>query len=495
MMLKMRKIIAAKATSFQAFLPPSPPKLPLIGNLHQLGLSIQDALHSLAQTYGPVMLLHFGTVPVVVTSSVEAFREIMKTQDIIFANKPVTKILTKLAFDGKDIAFAAYGEHWRQVKSISVLHLLSNKRVQSYRQVREEEVAHMIKTIQGANGSVIDLSDIVTTLTNSVISRVAMGRRFEHSKIKHLLDRFLDLVGRFSFVTYIPSLGWIDILTGFDRKTNKLIKEVNEFCEDVIREHENKKQSGDQDQDLVDILLEIQRDNSSGYHLERDVMKVVLFDMFVGGTDTTFTPIDWAINELLQNPRVMKELQQEVHKIGQGRSMIPKDDLDKMPYLKAVLKESLRLHPPAPILGPRAPTKDVKLHGYDIPSGTRVMMNIWAVSRDPSISEEPEKFRPERFLNTTIDYKGFDFEFVPFGAGRRGCPGINFSMVLNEFALANLVYKFDFALLPGEGVDMTETLGLTIHLPFLDDFVPLAPLDVCCVRNELKGRNFSVHLV
>ncbi|KAJ0948494.1 putative cytochrome P450 [Helianthus annuus] len=431
-------------------LPPSPPKLPLIGNLHQLGLSMHAALHSMAQTYGPVMLLHFGTVPVVVTSSVEAFREIMKTQDITFANKPVTKILTKLAFDGKDIAFAAYGEHWRQVKSISVLHLLSNKRVQSYRQVREEEIAHMIKTIQGANGSVIDLSEIVTTLTNSVISRVAMGRRFEHSKIKPLLDRFLDLVGRFSFATYIPSLGWIDILTGLDRKTNELIKEVNEFCEDVIREHENKKQSGDQDQDLVDILLEIQRDNSSGYHLERDVMKAVLFDMFVGGTDTTFTPIDWAINELLQNPRVMKELQQEAHKTGQGRSMIPEDDLDKMPYLKAVLKESLRLHPPAPILGPR----------------TRVMMNIWAVSRDPSIWEEPEKFRPERFLNTTIDYKDFDFEFVSFGAGRRGCPGINFSMVLNEFALANLVYKFNFALLPGECVDMTETLGLTIHRKF-----------------------------
>ncbi|KAI3820714.1 hypothetical protein L1987_08262 [Smallanthus sonchifolius] len=189
-------------------------------------------------------------------------------------------------------------------------------------------------------------------------------------------------------------------------------------------------------------------------------------DVFGAGTDTTFTSLEWAISELLRNPRAMKELQQEARKIGQGRSMIPEDDISKMPYLKAVLKEALRLHPPAPLLVPHESTKDVKLLGYDIPSGTQVMINAWAIARDPSIWEDPEEFRPERFLNTPTDYKGTHFEFIPFGAGRRLCPGISFAMTINELALANLVYKFEFALIGEEGLDMTESNGITVHRKF-----------------------------
>ncbi|KAL9998710.1 putative cytochrome P450 [Helianthus debilis subsp. tardiflorus] len=162
----------------------------------------------------------------------------------------------------------------------------------------------------------------------------------------------------------------------------------------------------------------------------------------------------------------MKKLQQEAHTVGQGREMITEDDLDNMPYLKAVLKEALRLHVPAPLLVPRESTKDVKLLGYDIPSGSQVMINAWAIARDPLIWEEPEEFRPERFLNNKMDYKGLDFEFVPFGAGRRGCPGINFAMIINEIVLANLVYKFEFSLLGNEPIDMTESDGLTVHRKF-----------------------------
>ncbi|KAM0018755.1 putative cytochrome P450 [Helianthus debilis subsp. tardiflorus] len=192
----------------------------------------------------------------------------------------------------------------------------------------------------------------------------------------------------------------------------------------------------------------------------------IMLDVFNAGTDTTSTSLDWAIGELLRNPHTMKKLQQEAHTVGQGREMITEDDLDNMPYLKAVLKEALRLHVPAPLLVPRESTKDVKLLGYDIPSGSQVMINAWAIARDPLIWEEPEEFRPERFLNNKMDYKGLDFEFVPFGAGRRGCPGINFAMIINEIVLANLVYKFEFSLLGNEPIDMTESDGLTVHRKF-----------------------------
>ncbi|KAI3825703.1 hypothetical protein L1987_07274 [Smallanthus sonchifolius] len=192
------------------------------------------------------------------------------------------------------------------------------------------------------------------------------------------------------------------------------------------------------------------------------MIKAIILDLFLAGTDTTFASLEWAICELLRHPQAMKELQQEALKIGQGRSMIAEDDLEKMPYLKAVIKETLRLHTLVPLLVPRESTQDVKILGYDIPSGTQVFINAWAIARDPSKWEAPEEFKPERFLNNPIDYKGFHFELIPFGAGRRRCPGIQFAMIINELVLANLVYKFDLSVMGEEGLDTSETNGITI---------------------------------
>ncbi|XP_031257123.1 cytochrome P450 71A6-like [Pistacia vera] len=172
------------------------------------------------------------------------------------------------------------------------------------------------------------------------------------------------------------------------------------------------------------------------------------------------------MTELLRKPGVMKVLQNEVRGIVNGKEIIKKEDLDKMHYLKAVLKETLRLHPPIPLLVPRESTKDVKINNYDISAGTTVITNAWAIGRDPNIWDKPEEFRPERFLNNSIDFKGHDFELIPFGAGRRGCPGVLFAMSTNEIVLANLVNKFDWSLPFGarvEDLDMTECTGLTIH--------------------------------
>lgn len=188
--------------------------------------------------------------------------------------------------------------------------------------------------------------------------------------------------------------------------------------------------------------------------------------MFSGGADTTSTNIEWALSELVRNPRIMKKLQTEVHKIAQGRSMITEDDIQEMPYLKAVLKEALRLHTTLPLLVPRESRENVKIMGYDIAQGTQVMINAWAIARDPSLWDEPDTFKPERFLNSSIDYKGFNFEFLPFGAGRRGCPGTLFAIVINELVLANIVYKYDLALpndAKPEELDMSEINGLTVR--------------------------------
>lgn len=199
--------------------------------------------------------------------------------------------------------------------------------------------------------------------------------------------------------------------------------------------------------------------------------------MFAGGTDTTYTVLEWVMTELLRHPKILKEVQNEVRRIVGGKQEIEQEDLDKMYYLKAVFKETLRLYPPIPLLIPRESSQDVKIKGYDISAGTMVITNAWTIGRDPTTWDEPNEFKPGRFLNNSIDYKGHDFELIPFGAGRRGCPGILFAMTTNELVLARLVHKFNWSLPGGvraEDLDMNECNGIAIHrkVPLLAVAIP-----------------------
>jgi cytochrome P450 len=191
--------------------------------------------------------------------------------------------------------------------------------------------------------------------------------------------------------------------------------------------------------------------------------------MFAAGTDTTHTALEWTMTELLKHPEVMKKAQDEIRRITGSKISVTQDDVEKTLYLKAVIKESLRLHPPIPTLIPRESTKDVKVQGYDILAKTRVIINAWAIGRDPSSWENPDEFRPERFLEGAIDFKGNDFQFILFGAGRRGCPGTTFASSVIEITLASLLHKFNWALPGGakpEDLDITEAPGLAIHRKF-----------------------------
>ncbi|XP_022000566.1 cytochrome P450 Tp4149 [Helianthus annuus] len=452
-------------------IPPSPRKLPIIGNFHQLGSIPSRNLQILSQKYGPIMLLHFGSIPTVIASSAEAAEEIMKIHDLSLCSRPTLTMPNILFYGSKSISFSPYGEYWRRMKSIIVLKLLSNTRVKSYKKVREDEIVHMIRVLGESCGTTVDMGSMFVSLTNDIICRVALGRKFDGLKYTDLLKRFMDMFTVFSIGAYIPWLSWVDRINGSIGRAEKIAKEFDEFLEGIIEEHLSKKNKegakSNEGEDFVDILLEIQKDKTSnGFTLHRDSLKVVLLEAFLGGTETTYASLEWALSELIRNPRVMKKLQQEVTEIAQGRSMIYDEDLEKMPYLKAVLKESLRLHTPAPLLVPRKSMQDIKLMGYDIAEGTQVIINAWAIGRDPALWEEPYEFKPERFLNNTISYQGFHSEWLPFGGGRRVCPGINFSVPVIELAIANIVYKFDMVLPNGvknEDLDMSEEISITIR--------------------------------
>ncbi|KAM4107454.1 hypothetical protein ACB094_04G146200 [Castanea mollissima] len=391
----------------QKNLPPSPPKLPIFGNLHQLGLYPNCSLATLAQRHGPLMLLHFGKV--------------IKTHDAIFSTRPKLSINDKLLYKGKDLSTAPYGEYRKQMRSICVLQLLSNKRVQSFRAVREEVNLFIEKVKESYSLSLrVSLSELFANLTNDVICRVAFGKKYGGDeggrKFNELLGELMRLLGVFHVGDFIPSLVWVYHINGFDAQVDK--------------EH------------------------------------IMYRDMFAAGTDTTYTVLEWATSEFLRHPRVMKKLQSEVRGIAKDKPYITENDLEEMHYLKAVIKETLRLYPPIQLLVPRESTQDIKIKGHDIAAGTMVITNAWAIAKHPSLWDNPTESQPERFLNSTIDFKGHDFQLIPFGAGRRGCPGITFAMATNDLLFANLVHKFDWALpdgAKGEDLDMTECSGLTIH--------------------------------
>ncbi|XP_023758573.1 cytochrome P450 736A117 [Lactuca sativa] len=453
-------------------LPPSPPKLPVIGNLHQLSPLLHRSLHSLSQLHGgPLMLIHMGCIPTLVVSSAQAASEIMKTLDLVFANRPELKMWRKLLYELKEVSVAPYGEYWRQVKGIMVLHLLSNKRVESSGEVRDEEIAFVVKKIMKSCNQVVDLSDMFVTLTNDVVCRLTFGRKYSEGesgrKFKNMLNEFFELLGGVSLEDFVPQLAWVDRLRGMNAKVERVAREVDEFLEGVVEERLKKQSAGGGGggEDFVDILLKIQKDDRIDTSLDRLAIKALLLDAYTAGTDPTATVLEWTFTELLKHPKILKKLQDEVRMVLKGKSHINQDDIDNMKYLKAVLKETLRLHPPIPTLVPRVASQDVKIMGYDVMKGTSVIINAWALARDPKVWDEPDEFKPERFLDCAIDYKGLDFDLIPFGAGRRGCPGIAFAMTTNENVLANLLLKFDWELPNGkeEDLDMTERPGLAIR--------------------------------
>ncbi|KAL5564954.1 hypothetical protein UlMin_028118 [Ulmus minor] len=270
----------------------------------------------------------------------------------------------------------------------------------------------------------------------------------------------------FSMGDFFPSLKWIDVLRGFISRLKKTSELSDTFCDLVIEEHRKIKANGADDmKDFVDVLLQIQRDNMLEFELTRVHLKAIIQDMLIASIEATATTLEWLMAELVRNPRVLKKTQEEVRRVVGNKAKVDSNDISSMAYLKCVIKESLRIHPTAPLLIPRETTTSVQIGGYHIPAKTRVLINAFAIQRDPSLWEKPEEFLPERFENNPLDFKGQHYQFVPFGFGRRQCPGLIFAIANIEYLVSSLLYWFDWKLpddaLP-EDMDMTEVFGITV---------------------------------
>ncbi|OMO59092.1 Cytochrome P450 [Corchorus capsularis] len=368
-----------------------------------------------------------------------------------------------------DIVFSPYGGYWRQLRKICALELFGAKRVQSFRPVMEEEVSNLIALISSNKGLPINLGEMLSNLTYSITLRTAFtGRSKQHETFVSILNKLTQEAGGLfgCVVDLFPSLKFLYGISGLRQRHQRLHQVLDEMLETIVEEHRaNKakpKNGDDVTDDLVDVLLKLQDREDLEFPLTTDNIKAVILDLLAAGTETSAVTMEWAMAEMLKNPRVMEKAQAEVRQVFDRTGDVNESNSHELKYLNLVIKETLRLHPPAPLLVPRENVERCEIKGYEIPAKSKVLFNAWAIGRDPNYWNEAERFDPERFLDSSIDYRGLNFEYIPFGGGRRICPGISFGMAVVELGLANLLYHFDWKLPNGmkhEDLDMTEAFS------------------------------------
>ncbi|CAA7056445.1 unnamed protein product [Microthlaspi erraticum] len=471
--------------------PPSPHGYPIIGNLHQIGDLPHQSLWRLSQKYGPVMFLKLGRIPTVVISSSETAKQALKTHDLHCCSRPSLVGPRKLSYDYLDIAFSPVDDYWKELKRMCVQELFSVKRVHSIQPIRDVEVKKLIDSVKesASRRAEVNLSEKFLSLTVGVTCKAAFGVSFDSTVLNN--DRFDKLIresflflGSFSASDFFPHGGWIiDWLTGLQRRRERSVRDLDAFYEQMFDLHKQGNREG-VDEDFVDLLLRMENEETVlGYgKLTRNHIKAILMNVLIGGIGTSAITMTWAMTELMRNPRAMKKVQSEIRNQIGNKSMISLDDIDQLLYLKMVIKETWRLHPPAPLLVPREVTSEFEINGYKIQPKTRLYVNVWAIGRDPVTWKDPEMFLPERFIDSNIDVIGQNFELLPFGGGRRICPAIYMGTTMVEFGLANMLYHFDWKLPEGmvvEDIDTEESPGLNVSKKNELLLVPVKYLDHC----------------
>ncbi|XP_065864839.1 cytochrome P450 76AD1-like [Euphorbia lathyris] len=452
-------------------LPPGPKPFPIIGNILEMGINPHRSLANLSKKFGPLMTLKLGSITTIVISSPEFAKAALQKHDLALSSRTIPDSNRAHDYHKFSVAWLPVSDQWRSLKKIMVTELFTTQKLEASQNLRQKKVQELLVFVREKCkiGEAIDIGEVAFTTALNLMSTTCFSIDLASYSSNTSLE-FYDVItsipedaAKPNLADYFPLLRMID-LQGIRRRTKHNFDRLFAIFDKIIMERLQRKSSSttiEHSQDVLDFLLNIsQEENNSELSLVQ--IKHLLLDLFIAGTGTTTKTFEWGMTELLRNPEKLSKLKNELKDVD---GEIQEYDIHTLPYLKATVKEIFRLHPAAPFLVPRKAEYDVEISGFKIPKNAQILINVWALGRDGSIWEKPDSFEPERFLESEIDVKGSDFELIPFGAGRRICPGLPLANRMLHLMLASLIHSFDWKLAgniqPNE-LDMTERFGLAL---------------------------------
>ncbi|KAK4485389.1 hypothetical protein RD792_008028 [Penstemon davidsonii] len=401
-------------------------------------------------------------------------KEVLKTNEISFSDRPQTLATDYLSYGSKDFSFAPYGPYWKFMKKLCMSQLLGGQTLDILEPIRRDEVNTFLRFMyeKAKVGLSVDVGSELIRMTNNVISRMLMSERCSGDGsesgelVRKLIRDFAEVSGKFNLSDYIWFCKNLD-LQGFGKRLKEVRDRFDEMMKRIIDEHECERRNKGKlkdgiVKDLLDILLDISEDEKSEMKLTRENIKAFIMDIFAAGTDTSAITIQWALSELINNPTILQKAVQEIESItSNNKKLIQESDIPNLPYLQSIVKETLRLHPTGPLII-RQSNQECTIGGYTIPSKTGLFVNVWAIGRDSKYWENALEFRPERFMcGDDMDVRGQHYQLLPFGSGRRGCPGTTLALKVVGTTLGVMIQCFDWNIFGGN-VDMEEGIGITL---------------------------------
>ncbi|XP_010440785.1 PREDICTED: cytochrome P450 81D1-like [Camelina sativa] len=450
-------------------LPPSPPGwLPVIGHLHLLKPPIHRTLRSFSESLdrnggGGVMSLRLGSRLVYVVSSYAvAAEEGFGKNDVVLANRPHVIIGKHVGYNNTNMIAAPYGDHWRNLRRLCTIEIFSTHRLNCFLYVRTDEVRRLISRLfrsAGTENTVVEMKPMLMDLTFNNIMRMMTGKRYygeetnDEEEAKRVRKLVLDVVANTSSgnaVDYVPILR---LFSSYEKRVKKLGEDTDKFVQGLIDDKRGQQQEAGTT--MIDHLLVLQ--NSDTEYYTDQIIKGIILLMVIAGTNTSSVTLEWALSNLLNHPDVLSKARAEIdNRVGLDR-LIQESDLSELPYLKNIVLETLRLYPATPLLVPHMASEDCKVGSYDMPRGTTLLVNAWAIHRDPNTWDDPDSFKPERF-----EKEGETQKLMAFGLGRRSCPGSGLAQRIVGLAVGSLIQCFEWERVGNEEVDMKEGVGNTV---------------------------------